>query len=231
MNASQSTSTAGADSGASRSSGIGAEARGLADDAKQSAEAFAEERKSTRPSNGFTASPRLWAGSPIRSRTSRPQWPIGCARQPMGSTTFPATSRTKSVGDLLDMAKGFARREPAAFIAASAVAGFALSRLLKSSAAAPASAAASSPSYGTVGYSPSKGFDTTTPTSSTVGASPVSAPSATPSSSDAAGRSTPPGVKPASDVDPALAPDTGASSPLASGSLASLKTKAGDPSI
>ncbi|GBD50216.1 hypothetical protein METY_3429 [Methylopila sp. Yamaguchi] len=47
--------------------------------------------------------------------------------------------KDKSIGDLLTMGQDFARREPAAFIAASAVAGFALSRLLKSTSSAPAS--------------------------------------------------------------------------------------------
>jgi hypothetical protein len=43
--------------------------------------------------------------------------------------------KSKSIGELLTIGKDFAHREPAAFIAASAFAGFALSRLLRSSSA------------------------------------------------------------------------------------------------
>jgi hypothetical protein len=122
-----------AGSGGSSSSGLGAQAKGLADDARRSAEAFAEDRKAQ-------SAERLQGVAETVSRVAddvaqeSPAMGDFVRRAASGLDDVSRSLKDKSVGDLLDMAKGFARREPAAFLAASAVAGFALSRLLKSSA-------------------------------------------------------------------------------------------------
>lgn len=114
--------------------GLGDRARQFADDVRKSAEAHAEKGKSE-------GADRLSDVAHIVDRVAddvadqSPQmadWIRSAAREVDGVSR---NLKDKSVGDLLAMGRDFARREPAAFVAASAIAGFALSRLLKSSAA------------------------------------------------------------------------------------------------
>lgn len=117
------------------SSGLGSQARGLADDAKKSATTIAEDGKlkGAERLKGVADTADRVADEVADASPAMADWVHKAAHEIDGVSR---NLKDKSVGELLEMGKGFARREPAAFIAASAVAGFALSRFLKSSSSA-----------------------------------------------------------------------------------------------
>lgn len=114
-------------------SGVRGQARGFVDDVKQGAEAMAETGKAE-------GAKRLEGVSGLADRVAdevaeqSPEIADYVRRAARGLESASRELKDRKVSDLLDSVSGFARREPAAFLAASAVAGFALSRLLKSSA-------------------------------------------------------------------------------------------------
>ena len=61
------------------------------------------------------------------------------------------------MGELVGQVQDFARRHPTAFLGATVIAGFALIRFLKSSAASRNEAASSYPGYGDTGYAGATG--------------------------------------------------------------------------
>lgn len=112
--------------------GLGDKARQFADEVKTSAASHAEDGKAK-------GADRLAGAAETVDRVAdqvADQSPAMAGWVRKAAIELDVVSRNikdKSVGDLLTIGKDFARREPAAFIAASAIAGFALSRLLKSS--------------------------------------------------------------------------------------------------
>lgn len=116
-------------------SGLGDTARRLVDDAKDSASSHAEEGKAKGAERlaGVAETVDHVADQVAEQSPAMADWVRKAANELDGVSR---NLKDKSVGDLLTMGKDFARREPAAFIAASAIAGFALSRLLKSSSSA-----------------------------------------------------------------------------------------------
>lgn len=125
-----------AGSDGSQSSGMKAQAQSLADDAKQSAEAFADKRKAEGADklHSVAGTAERIAEDVAEESPAAAEWVRKAAH---GIDDVSRNLKDRSVGELLEMAKSFARREPAAFLAASGVAGFALARLLKMSAANP----------------------------------------------------------------------------------------------
>ncbi|MDR4307472.1 hypothetical protein IHQ68_12675 [Chelatococcus sambhunathii] len=135
-------SSSGSGGGSSSASGVGQQARQFADDVKQAAESSAEagkDRGAERLKDVAATVDRV-ADQVAEEAPAMADWVRKAASEIDGVSR---SLKDKSVGELLTMGKDFARREPAAFIAASAVAGFALSRLLKSTSSA---ASTSSPS-------------------------------------------------------------------------------------
>lgn len=112
-------------------SGVGEQAREIADEMKQSAERVAEDNKDrgAKRLNAVADTVDRVADQVADGAPAMADW----VRRAAGEIdSLSRDLKDKSVGDLLTMGKDFARREPAAFIAASTLAGFALSRLLKS---------------------------------------------------------------------------------------------------
>jgi hypothetical protein len=118
----------------SSTSGLGDKARQFADDVKTSAASHAEDGKAKGADRlaGVAETVDRVADQVADQSPAMAEWVRKAANELDGVSR---NLKDKSVGDLLTMGKDFARREPAAFIAASAIAGFALSRLLKSSSA------------------------------------------------------------------------------------------------
>jgi hypothetical protein len=132
----------------SSASGVGEQARQFADDVKQSAQTYAEDGKSKGAERlkGVAETVDRVADQVAGESPAMAEWVRKAANELDGVSR---SLKDKSIGDLLNMGKDFARREPAAFIAASAFAGFALSRLLKSTSSAPSaqSGSAAEPAY------------------------------------------------------------------------------------
>ena len=225
MNAPQAPSQANVGSGTSTTSGIGDQARGLADDAKKSAEAFAEERKTQGAERlqGVADTVERVADQVAEESPAMADWVRKAAH---GLDDVSRNVKDKSVGELLGMAKDFANREPAAFIAASAVAGFAMSRLLKSSASG-ATGYGSGPASNQTTY----GSEPLQPAKSTMTPPPPAA--LKPSTPDPIhGSSAASAPKPASTITPVTPkPSTPDATTVGGGSSAAFKTNAGDPAI
>lgn len=112
---------------------VKAEAAGMVEEARQQAEGFAERRKHAGAEWAddlaravHRAADELQGTSPQLARYVRE-----------GAASVHQVARAvrgRSVGGLLDDVRGMARRQPLAFFGAAALAGFALSRFLKSSA-------------------------------------------------------------------------------------------------
>ncbi|MFC7054162.1 hypothetical protein ACFQI3_15825 [Hansschlegelia quercus] len=128
------TSSPGAESGSS-AAGVGEQARQFADEVKQGAQTFAEDGKAKGAERlkGVADTVDRVADQVAEESPMMAEWVRKAANELEGVSR---SLKDKSIGDLLTMGKDFARREPAAFLAASAVAGFALSRLLKSTSSA-----------------------------------------------------------------------------------------------
>jgi len=165
------------------SSGVRDQARQFADGVKEEAQTFAEEGKAQGAERlkGVADTVDRVADQVADQSPMMADWVRKAASELEGASR---RLKDKSIGDLLTMGQNFARREPAAFIAASAVAGFALSRLLKSTSGA--SASSSSMTAGPTPPTPAPldspdvpatVADPTAPRMSAVGRAPVSTPS------------------------------------------------------